>query len=681
MTHIFKTVSLSKLNKIRDLGWQSLLISAALFAFSVLPTAVHAQASACVAGETLQNFSVPAGGWPAGSLGPLSFTVGTGVNAVTLTYTITNTVPSDAGLPNQTTHGGLPNVVRNAHTTAAQNASLSTQTVTFSRPINKFVYVATDVDQQAWQDQIVARANGTALPTSLVGGATHTINLATGTATATTTLNCANTDPACNVTANFNFGGINSASIEFRSGPTHGGAQQFVGWTNFGFCAPDIPTITIGTPSTVAEGTSTQNVITLSAASVQVVTVTLGTTFGTAVAADIGAAGTQTYSTDGGVTFIAVPASGILTIPAGVTTVQVRTVTIDDILTEPAETFSLNITAPTGAVLGAAATQTVLNTISASDPTTDMQAALGATTPTVVSPGQIFTGLTATCTNIGANPAINATCVPSVSAGTISALACVPTSPQASLAATAAMVCTYTYTAPGTAGGADEPTTAVTFTATTGAANDSVAGNNVVTVVASVIDAVNDAANQPGGVVGVTTNLATNDQFPATSTFTIQPGSTCVAPVSVSTAGVATYTVPATGTCTVNYQVCTATATGTPLEPCDQAALTVTATAPQASLVITKTDSKAVTSSGGTNNYVVTLTNQGPSPASGVIVTDVVGAGLTCPAANAVTCSVTGAGAVCPAGPLTIASLTAGVAVATLPSTGALQFAYTCNVN
>ena len=101
-----------------------------------------------------------------------------------------------------------------------------------------------------------------------------------------------------------------------------------------------------------------------------------------------------------------------------------------------------------------------------------------------------------------------------------------------------------------------------------------------------------------------------------------------------------------------------------------------------ASVVITKTDSKTVTTSGGTNNYVITLTNQGPSVANGAIVTDVVGAGLTCPGANVVTCSGAVNGAVCPAGPLTIANLTgAGITVATLPVTGALQLAYTCNVN
>ena len=64
-----------------------------------------------------------------------------------------------------------------------------------------------------------------------------------------------------------------------------------------------------------------------------------------------------------------------------------------------------------------------------------------------------------------------------------------------------------------------------------------------------------------------------------------------------------------------------------------------------------------------------------------IIVTDVVGAGLTCPGANAVTCSGAVNGAVCPAAS-TIATLTgAGITVAALPVNGALQFAYTCNVN
>jgi uncharacterized repeat protein (TIGR01451 family) len=113
-----------------------------------------------------------------------------------------------------------------------------------------------------------------------------------------------------------------------------------------------------------------------------------------------------------------------------------------------------------------------------------------------------------------------------------------------------------------------------------------------------------------------------------------------------------------------------------------QITCSLTNTRKSASLIITKTDSKDVSTSGGTNNYVVTLTNQGPFAADGVIVSDVVGAGLTCPSANAVICSGVINGAICPAGPLTVANLTgAGITVVTLPVNGALQFAYTCNVN
>jgi uncharacterized repeat protein (TIGR01451 family) len=101
-----------------------------------------------------------------------------------------------------------------------------------------------------------------------------------------------------------------------------------------------------------------------------------------------------------------------------------------------------------------------------------------------------------------------------------------------------------------------------------------------------------------------------------------------------------------------------------------------------ASLVITKTDGKSITSSGSTNNYVVTLTNNGPASADGAVVTDVVGAGLTCPAANAVACTVLAGGAVCPAGPFTMANLTgAGITIATLPATGSVQLAFACTTN
>jgi uncharacterized repeat protein (TIGR01451 family) len=110
--------------------------------------------------------------------------------------------------------------------------------------------------------------------------------------------------------------------------------------------------------------------------------------------------------------------------------------------------------------------------------------------------------------------------------------------------------------------------------------------------------------------------------------------------------------------------------------------VTITPIFPAASLIITKTDGKAFTSSGGTNSYVVTLTNQGPDAANGVVLTDSPSMGLICPPGNGVTCSVTSGSALCPTGPFTMANLTgAGITVATFPANSSLQFVFTCNVN
>lgn len=99
-------------------------------------------------------------------------------------------------------------------------------------------------------------------------------------------------------------------------------------------------------------------------------------------------------------------------------------------------------------------------------------------------------------------------------------------------------------------------------------------------------------------------------------------------------------------------------------------------------LTIAKTDSKTVAAPGGTNDYVISVSNAGPAPADGSVVTDVPNAGLTCPATNPVTCTVSGiGGAVCPAGPLTFANLATGITIATFPANSGLNFAYSCNVN
>ena len=295
----------------------------------------------------------------------------------------------------------------------------------------------------------------------------------------------------------------------------------------------------------------------------------------------------------------------------------------------------------------------------------DMSAALGATTPTVVSPGQVISGLTATCTNVGANAATNATCVPTVSAGTISALSCAPTSPQASLAAGANIVCTYTYTAPGTAGGTDEPTTSVTFTATTGATNDSAAGNNVATQATPVIDAVNDTAGGQPGTTG-TINVAANDQFPVGSVFT-QTGTTCSSAGMMTSAGVVVFTNPAALTsCTISYQVCALAPSST---VCDSAVVVVTAgVAPF--LTVTKTASQtplAVAKAGQFYTITITVAN-GPTTAA-MTIADTLPAGMTLSAAPTATggvmtgCPTTGTNLT----GCSIAAVTSGPVVITVP--------------
>ncbi len=214
-------------------------------------------------------------------------------------------------------------------------------------------------------------------------------------------------------------------------------------------------------------------------------------------------------------------------------------------------------------------------------PGADMVPTFGAL-PGAVHPGQLYTGLTLNCTNVagGASAATarGTLCQPQASVGTVSNVVCTPLV-GADVASGAVQTCSFSYQAPGTQGGTDEPTTAVTFTGTTGAANDlngglTTGGNNLVTAAAVVIDALDDTATRAGGLTGQTSPLDPNDQIPTGSVYTLRAGGTC-ANASVSTTGLATYDVPAAGTCTVPYQVCAPAPNAT---ACDTATLTVTAT-------------------------------------------------------------------------------------------------------
>lgn len=109
----------------------------------------------------------------------------------------------------------------------------------------------------------------------------------------------------------------------------------------------------------------------------------------------------------------------------------------------------------------------------------------------------------------------------------------------------------------------------------------------------------------------------------------------------------------------------------------DSATATVTVQG-TADLQVTKSNGVSTLTSGNTVTYTVVVTNTGPDPVTGAVVTDVVGAGLTCPASNPVT--ITGSGV--PGGSFTIANLTgAGITLGTLNTGQSATLTYSCQVN
>ncbi|MGQ0798792.1 MAG: hypothetical protein ACT4NL_01590, partial [Pseudomarimonas sp.] len=194
----------------------------------------------------------------------------------------------------------------------------------------------------------------------------------------------------------------------------------------------------------------------------------------------------------------------------------------------------------------------------------DMDAVFGPI-PSVVSPGQLLTGLVLTCNNAGPDPAVQATCVPTVDVGVISNVICSPATPVASLPNGSAISCTFDYTAPGVAGGSNTAATSVLFTGTASALNDSLLTNNVDTSAATVIDALNDdfsASPIAATVGGTTASVFGND---TTGAAAAAAGNVAVSLTNnggltgASIAANGIITVPpgtAAGTYVLTYQIC-----------------------------------------------------------------------------------------------------------------------------
>jgi large repetitive protein len=211
-------------------------------------------------------------------------------------------------------------------------------------------------------------------------------------------------------------------------------------------------------------------------------------------------------------------------------------------------------------------------------------------------------------------------------------------------------------------------TIAVTvIAATITAVPDAVAGINGVDGAANVLDVIaGDTLN------GAQVTLAQVNLSVTTPAAPVSPG----APVPTLDVVTGQVSVPANtpaGTYTITYQICER------LNPTNCASTIATVTVnPSVDLQIVKSNGASTVYSGSTVTYTLTVTNNGPDSATGAVVTDTPGAGLTCAAGNPVT--IAGAGA--PAGSFTISNLTgAGITLGTLGNGQSVTVTYDCQAN
>ncbi|MDE1467102.1 DUF11 domain-containing protein [Aurantiacibacter sp. D1-12] len=130
------------------------------------------------------------------------------------------------------------------------------------------------------------------------------------------------------------------------------------------------------------------------------------------------------------------------------------------------------------------------------------------------------------------------------------------------------------------------------------------------------------------------------------------------------------------GTYNVQYQICEAADT----DNCDTAIATVVVGA-VVDLSIAKTNNVTEVRSGDTVTYVLTVSNAGPDAATGALVTDTPGTGLSCPATGTITFGGTAA-AGAPAGSPTVGDLQgAGITLGTIGAGENVTITYSCSVN
>ena len=376
---------------------------------------------------------------------------------------------------------------------------------------------------------------------------------------------------------------------------------------------------------------------------------------------------------DGGLTGVTINADGTLSVPAGATP---GTYTVTYQICEAADTDNCDTADVIVSVGGIADLQTV------------KVLASGTAEPSV---GDTVT-FEITVTNNGGDTATNVTLTDAIPAGLTA------TANNGNVTAGTYVAGTGVWTIPSLADGASATLTIegvvaagqegatiqnVTTAATSDETDPGTTGDDLeetVTVINSILANDNDfsSASVPS-TGGDTASVFTNDTLNGAG-FTdtdVVPSITDdggLTGVTINPDGTLTIPSGATpGSYTVTYQICEAADT----DNCDTAEVIVNV-GPVVDLSITKSNGVTEVTSGDTITYTLVVSNAGPDAATGAVVTDTPGAGLSCPATGTVT--ITGDGV--PSGSFTIADLTGvGITLGTLNDGEAATITYSCTVN
>jgi uncharacterized repeat protein (TIGR01451 family) len=187
--------------------------------------------------------------WPAGTTNNTYSVASAGSvprNTINFNISLSAGVTYVAGFPAQGIQGGVANSL-DLNMNSAAAGDVLTFRLNFNRPMNKVRFSMYDVDRDpGWHDVMDVRGilngNTTTVPTlTPVDPATYALSNTTGGARRidrTTVVNCANTDPSCNVQIDF-ANPVDGIEVLFIAGsgvaaPT----SQRVAFNNFSYCVP-----------------------------------------------------------------------------------------------------------------------------------------------------------------------------------------------------------------------------------------------------------------------------------------------------------------------------------------------------------------------------------------------------------------------------------------------------------